>query len=85
MVNIQYAILFYDTKGFLGKLICSIYDYMKQHSVKLNAILNMIKQICTVIFPLITVPYATRVLSTDSYGLVSYAFSIVSYFSLVAA
>ena len=54
-------------------------------SVKKNVVLNVIKQICTVIFPLITFPYAVRVLGADNYGMVSFSNSIVSYISLIAA
>lgn len=53
-------------------------------SVKLNAILNGIKTICSFIFPLITTPYATKILSATNYGKVSTSNSIVSYFVLIA-
>ncbi len=35
------------------------------------------------LFPLITMPYLTRVLGMDKYGLVSYAAVIISYFQMV--
>lgn len=54
------------------------------HSVKFNAVLNAVKQLVSTIFPIITVPYITRVLGADSYGQVNYANSIVSYFVLLA-
>lgn len=54
-------------------------------SLKKNALLNSIKQICTVIFPLITFPYISRVLQSENYGKYSFSSSIVSYFSLIAA
>lgn len=54
-------------------------------SLKLNAVLNIIKQLCAVVFPLITIPYVSRVLKADSYGKVSFGNSIVSYFALLAA
>ncbi|MBM6706788.1 flippase [Bifidobacterium pullorum subsp. saeculare] len=54
-------------------------------SLKKNALLNSIKQTCTIIFPLITFPYISRVLQSENYGKYSFASSIISYFSLIAA
>lgn len=56
----------------------------KRRNIGINAILNVIKQGLSVIFPLITYPYALRVLGAESIGKVSYAQSIISYFSLIA-
>ena len=53
-------------------------------SVKKNAMFNMIKQACSVMFPLITFPYVSRVLGADSFGKVNFANSIIQYFSLFA-
>ena len=53
-------------------------------SVKLNAILNILKTICSIIFPLITIPYASRVLHAANYGIVSWCNSIIQYFALFA-
>lgn len=38
----------------------------------------------TALFPLITIPYVTRVLGADSYGRVNFSLSIVNYFVLFA-
>lgn len=57
----------------------------KIHSIKYNAIMNIILKISYVIFPLITFPYATRVLKATAYGRVNFAISVVSYFALVAS
>jgi O-antigen/teichoic acid export membrane protein len=57
----------------------------KVHSVKYNALMNIILRVSSVIFPLITFPYATRVLGASSYGLVNFVTSVVSYFALVAS
>lgn len=54
------------------------------NSVKKNAILNIIKQICTILFPLITFPYAARVLHADNYGVYTFSSSIISYIVLLA-
>lgn len=53
-------------------------------SIKVNAVLNMLKQACSILFPLITFPYASRALGTQAYGKYSFANSIISYFVLIA-
>lgn len=58
---------------------------MKKKSIKINALLNTIKQICAVIFPMITFPYASRVLGKFYYGKVNFGASIISYIALIAA
>ena len=57
----------------------------KPKSLKKNAMLNVIKQICTIIFPMITFPYASRVLGTYNYGKINFGASIITYLSLFAA
>lgn len=57
---------------------------MAMHSVKTNALLNVTKQCCTIIFPLITFPYVSRVLGVDAYGQINYCASIVAYITLIA-
>lgn len=54
-------------------------------SLKLNYIYNVSYQILTLITPLITTPYLSRVLKVDGIGLYSYTSSIVAYFIMVAA
>lgn len=58
---------------------------MRKKSVKLNVVFNVIRTSCSVLFPLITFPYISRVLQADNYGKVNYSNSIISYFALVAA
>lgn len=58
---------------------------MKQSSLKVNAVLNGIKQCCTILFPLITFPYVSRVLGNSGYGKYSFSQSVTSYFLLIAA
>lgn len=60
-------------------------DNKKQKSVTVNLIANGIKTLMSVLFPLITFPYASRVLGTSGIGKVNYASSIISYFSMFAA
>ena len=58
---------------------------MRNRSLKKNAALNVIKSALSVIFPLITYPYAFRILGASNIGKVDYSLSIVSYFTSIAA
>ncbi|MGO4961218.1 flippase [Jeotgalibaca porci] len=58
---------------------------MKTKSIKINGILSALKQVSTVLFPLITIPYISRVIGNENYGKVNFGTSIVSYFILIAA
>ena len=58
---------------------------MKAKSLKLNAILNVFKQGCSILFPLITFPYVSRVLGSDGFGKYNFAFSVADYFIIFAA
>lgn len=58
---------------------------MNKKSLKLNTILNIIKTISSMCFPLITFPYISRVIQSTNYGKVNFGNSIISYFSLIAA
>ncbi|GAA5348338.1 flippase [Streptococcus uberis] len=58
---------------------------LKSKSVAKNAILNVIKQICVIIFPMITFPYASRVLGVENFGKFNFGLSLVSYISIIAA
>ncbi|WP_354367965.1 flippase [Streptococcus porcorum] len=55
----------------------------KNNSVKINFIMNFILTISNFIFPLITFPYVSRVLGAEGVGTVTFAASIVNYFSMV--
>ena len=57
---------------------------MAGNNLKKNALLNGIKTISSIIFPLITFPYIMRVLMPDNVGKVNFGLSVVSYFSLIA-
>lgn len=57
---------------------------MKTKSLKINAFLNLLRQICSVIFPLITYPYVSHVLGASNLGKISFVQSIGSYFLLIA-
>lgn len=57
----------------------------KIRSVKFNFIMNFILTASSFIFPLITYPYISRVLLVDGNGEVSFAASVLSYFSMFAS
>lgn len=57
---------------------------MKNISIKQNMILNSIKILFSILFPLITFPYATRVLNVENIGKINFSNSIISYFVLIA-
>ncbi|MCD8005050.1 MAG: flippase [Oscillospiraceae bacterium] len=56
----------------------------KPKSLKLNFIMNAILTMSSFIFPLITFPYVSRVLLPVGTGKVSFATSLISYFSMFA-
>lgn len=58
---------------------------MREKSIYTNIALNIVRVLLSVIFPLITFPYVSRVLMADNLGKVNYALSIVNYFALIAA
>ncbi len=53
-------------------------------SLKKNFIYNITYQILTLIIPLITVPYVSRVVGVSGIGTYSYTYSIVYYFMIIA-
>lgn len=57
---------------------------MARKSIKKNYLFNLSYQILLLITPLITTPYVSRALGADGIGTVSYAGSMVTYFTLFA-
>ena len=57
---------------------------VKKQGLKANFIYNFISQILTLLIPLITTPYLARVLHETGNGQISYASSIITYFTLFA-
>ena len=53
-------------------------------SVKKNTIYSFLKAIFSLIFPVITFPYASRILLPEGIGKVNFANSIIDYFLLIA-
>lgn len=56
----------------------------KNKSLKLNMVMNAILTMSSFIFPLITFPYVSRILLPEGTGKVSFAISVVTYFSMFA-
>ena len=52
-------------------------------SIKKNYVYNLSYQILTLIIPIVTTPYVSRILQPDGVGAYSYTLSIVTYFNLV--
>lgn len=53
-------------------------------SVAKNALYNGIRTISSMLFPLVTFPYALRVLLAENLGKVDFGSSLISYFTLIA-
>lgn len=56
----------------------------KIQSVKFNFVMNAILTVSAMIFPIITYPYVTGILGPQGIGTVSFANSVVTYFSMFA-
>lgn len=57
---------------------------MAEKSIKKNVVYSSLKAFLTLVFPLITFPYASRILLPEGIGRVNFANSIVSYFTMLA-
>lgn len=57
---------------------------MKKKSLGFNALLNGIRNVLNLIFPLITFPYVSRVLSVQGIGINNFSSTYVNYFVLIA-
>lgn len=57
---------------------------MERGSLGRNAVLNSIRQICSILFPFISFAYCSRVLGAKYVGMYTYGQSILSYFLLVS-
>lgn len=54
--------------------------FSKKKSLRINLLTNTIKTISSLLFPLITFPYISRVLGPENTGHINFAFSFVGYF-----
>lgn len=57
---------------------------MKNKSLGINAVLNGIRSVLNLLFPLITFPYISRVLSISGMGIYNFSGTYVNYFILIA-
>lgn len=53
-------------------------------SIKKNFIWNSILQVSALVFPLIIYPYVSRIIGSEGIGKVSFATSVITYFSIIA-
>lgn len=58
---------------------------MKIRSVRFNVIMNFIYTVSSIIFPMITFPYVTRVLLVEGNGKVAAATSVITYLTMIAS
>ncbi len=58
---------------------------MAKKSIKKNTFFSVLKTGSSILFPLITFPYISRVLLTENVGKINFGLSVVSYFSLIAS
>lgn len=56
----------------------------KQANIRINYLLNTFNQVLSLIVPLITAPYLSRVLGSEGIGIQSYTNSIITYYTLIA-
>lgn len=57
----------------------------KVASVKTNVLLNMINTVTSLLFPIVTFPYAARVLQPEGIGIINFQNSIVNYIVLLTS
>ena len=55
---------------------------MNKNKIVNNTIMLMIFNIAKIVFPFITLPYLTRVLTTDTYGVVTYVKTVMTYMQI---
>ena len=58
---------------------------MRIRSVKFNFIMNFLLTASSIIFPLITFPYVSRVLQAAGNGKVAFATAVLTYFTMFAS
>lgn len=57
---------------------------MKNKSLGVNALLNGLRSALNLVFPLITFPYVSRILSVDGMGIYNFSNTYINYFLLIA-
>ena len=58
---------------------------MNKKSIGINAVINGGKTMLSVIFPLITFPYISRILEVDNLGRYNFSHSVIDYFYLLSS
>lgn len=58
---------------------------MKIRSVKFNVAMNFIYTVSSILFPMITFPYVTRVLLAEGNGRIAFATSVITYLTMIAS
>ena len=58
---------------------------MKTKSIKINAVLNIIRQCCNIVFPLVIYSYVSTTLGSTNFGKYNFADSIVVVFMILSA
>ena len=66
------------------KLFLYMCEFMKKKSLGVNAFLNGLRSVLNLIFPLITFPYVSRILSVNGMGIYNFSNTYVNYFVLIA-
>ena len=57
---------------------------MKEKSIKANVLLNIIRLVSSLLLPMISYPYISRVLGPVQLGKVDFSISIINYFAIIA-
>lgn len=57
---------------------------MKEKSIKANVLLNIIRLVSSLLLPMISYPYISRVLGPAQLGKVDFSISIINYFAIIA-
>lgn len=60
-------------------------NLFKSNSLKVNAIFNALYQVLAILAPVITTPYVSRVFGSSLMGDYNYYYSILGYFTMIAA
>lgn len=58
---------------------------VKKHTIRYNFMMNLVLTASNVLFPLITFPYASRILYAEGIGKVAFAASVANYFTMLAS
>ena len=56
---------------------------MKEKSIAHNFVMNFILTVSNIVFPLITFPYASRILLADGMGKIAFSASVITYTNII--